>query len=395
MKKRIIAMTLALAMVFALAACANGGGDADTQPSPPADGGDSGITAEIPDPIDWRQAGGIGFVNDDVDHWARDPYHIIYFNFNPTGITGLIYDSLQQLQSVANFTIEHHTANNDSDMFINTLQTLLIREPDGIIIDITEELAVRTAEITAQFGVPAICLFNMAVDPHGHMIIPSIIMDQYANGETQLRHLKNVYRDFWGPDMNSEDIALLIVDFSINMNIHARGVGAARVFEQYFPGQPVFWADTAAGSLSAEEGFSVTNAMLAANPDVEYWFIIGTVEDVALGAARAVDAFELGDRALITSSGATILPGEWDAGYDGPWIANYAVPGFLYAGVALFGLLALIDGRATTETLWEESFLPGDRAARFVLASDMMTRANYVEFIGNFMRAFGVDPDAA
>jgi hypothetical protein len=98
------------------------------------------------------------------------------------------------------------------------------------------------------------------------------------------------------------------------------------------------------------------------------------------------------DRALITSSGTSILPVQWDEGWEGPWIANYAVPAFLFAGTALFGLFAMIDGRATMDTLWPETFLPGDRAARFTLSAHMMTRETYRDHIAGFMRAFGVEP---
>jgi len=397
--KKVVALVLAMAMMFAIVAC--GADTPATQPTPDTstvagtNDGNGGENVQV-DMIDagthipdWSDT--IGFVTDDVDHWAREEYHIVYFNFNPTGITGSITLALEQLAPIWNFRLTQLTANNDSDAFINNLQTILIGEPDGIIVDITEELAVRTADILDQFGVPAVTLFNKAMDFDGNIVIPSIIMDQYLNGQTQMDHLASVYRDFWG-DIDPSEIALLVVDFSSNINIHDRARGAMDRFEELFPGNQIFYGDTAADSLSSEAGFAVANAILSANPDVNYWFAVATVEDVALGSARAIEALGLDDRVLQTSSGAAILASQWDEGYEGAWIANYSIPPFLYAGVALFGLIAMMDGRADMQTLWPHMQLPNDRAARFVLGAGMMTRENYIDYIGDFMRDFGVEP---
>ena len=387
MKKRIIAVLVTVTLAFTMAAGLTG--CADAQPATPAPApADPPATAPAPAPT--PGGGTIGFVTDNVDHWARDPLHIVYFNFNPTGITGQITVALEQLAEVYNFRLTQQTANNDSDAFINGLQTILIAgDADGLIVDITEELATRTADILQEFGVPAVCLFNAAVDVHGNMVIPSVNSDQFGNGQTQLTHLADYYRNYWG-DIDSSQIALLVVDHSLNLNLHERYQGARATFEERFPGQQVFHGDTLV--TSADDAFNVVNSVMAANPQIEYWFVVATLEDLGLGATRAVEALGLDDRVLITSSGASILPAQWDEGWEGPWIANYSVPPFMFAGTALFGLFAMIDGRATMETLWPDTFLPGDRAARFTLSAHMMTRDTYQDHIANFMRQFGVEP---
>jgi ABC-type sugar transport system substrate-binding protein len=385
MKKRIVAtllvVALALTMAVGLVGCDN---DSQSGTTPPASSPPAGSQAPPPG------GGTVGYVTDDVDHWARDEYHIVYFNFNPTGITGQITVALEQLSAVYNFRLTQQTANNDSDAFINGLQTILIAGgADGLIVDITEELATRTAALLQEFGVPAVCLFNVAADVNGHMVIPSVNSDQFGNGRTQLTHLANHYQDFWG-DIDSSEIALLVVDYSRNLNLHERYLGARTTFESLFPGQTVFHGDTLA--TSSEDAFNVVNSIISANPQIPYWFVVATLEDLGLGSARAVEALGLEDRVLITSSGASILPSQWDEGWEGPWIANYSVPPFMFAGTALFGLLAMVDGRAAMDTLWSDTFLPGDRAARFTLSAHMMTRETYKEHIANFMRQFGIEP---
>ena len=402
--KKALAVLLVLAMAFTLFACAadNGGGDG-AQPPPaqaPAAQAPAAQAPGVGDPqlvvADHVPEGGdtIGFVTDDVDHWARPEYHIVYFNFNPTGVTGQIALALEQLGEVWNFRVTQLTANNDSDAFITTLQTILIGgDIDGLIVDITDELATRASEILRDFGIPAVSVFNAAADFDGNMLIPSVIMDQFLNGWTQVNHTYSVHRDIWG-DVDGSEIALLVVDHSTNMALHQRYLGARAAFLEFFPNNAhlIFYGDTGAEGLGAESGFAHANAILSANPQIQHWFAVGTVEDNALGMARAIEALGMDDRVLLTSSGAGILPSQWDEGYVGAWIANYSIPPFLYSGVAIFGLIAMIDGRATMDTLWPDMFLPGDLAARFVLEAEMMTRENYVEYIANFMRQFGVDP---
>jgi len=391
--KKFIALILVLAMSLALVACGGSstGKEPTTTGSPsPSANETPSQPAETPSGSEKPSTGSVGYVTDDVDHWARDPYHIVYYNYAPSNVTFQITDALEKLGEVYNFTVEQLSANGDSDAYVNNLHTILLKEPDGLIIDISQELASRVSEICTEYDVPVICVFNKAEDVNGCLLIPSVIMDQEYNGRTQMEFLNSVYKDYLG-DIDRSKIALLVMDWSSNMDLNQRGVGAKKRFEELFPGNKFFYGDTASDSLSAEAGFNISNSILSANPDVEYWFIVSTVEDVALGTARAVEALGLTDRVLITSSGAAILPGEWDAGYNGCWIANYAVPPFMYAGVAVFGLFALIDGRATIETLWPEYHQEGDKAARYMANAEMMTRDNYKEYLSNIARSFGVE----
>lgn len=393
--KKILAILLALVMVFALVACNSN--TSSTSPStssspsaPPAT--ENKPPETLPPEAEPVPSGEdtIGFVTDNIDHWARDAYDIVYYNYNVTNLTAQTTDALNLLGAKYNFTVEQLTANGDADAYINNLQTILLKGPDGLLVDISQELAPRVSEILDEYGIPAVCLFNKAVDVDGVELIPSVIMDQFYNGERQLEHLNSVYKDYWG-DIDRAEIALLILDWSTNMDINMRAQGAESKWKELFGDQTFYYGDTAAESLSAEAGYNVANSLLAAHPEVKYWFVVGTVEDITLGAGRAIEALGKQDNVLMTASGAAILPGEWDAGYDGCWIANYAVSPFLYSGTGTFGLLAMIDGRATKETLWPDQFLPGDKAPRFMLKANMMTRENYKNYLGDIVKSFGVE----
>jgi len=401
--KKIVAMLLVLAVALALVACAGDDGGNNTNPTPtpppttpaptPGTAADGNTPPDLP-PVGEHVPEGdntIGFVTDNVDHWDRPSYHIVYYNFEITALTAQITDAYTRLGEVYNFTVEQLTANGDPDLYITNLHTILLRGPDGVVVDMRQELAPRVAQVLSEYDVPAVCLFNKTTDANDVNLIPTVIMDQFYNGGRQLEFLDSIYTQYWG-NIDKSEIRLLILDWSTNMDINMRAQGAEAKWKELYGNQEFIYGDTAPIGLSSEAGYDVVNSILAANPDVQYWFIVGTLEDIVLGGSRAVEALGKEDTVLMTGSGASILPGEWDAGYDGVWIANYAIPPFLYAGTGLFGLLAMIDGRADTGTLWPDYFLSQDKAARFMLGADMMTRANYVEYIANILRSFGVEP---
>jgi len=405
--KKTLAILLVLVMVFSLVSCASNKGpengdpvNANTtassqpeqsnqpvQPSQPEQSNQPVTSGQPSNPA----AATVGFPTDDVDHWARDPYHIVYFNFRPSNITQQFTISLEKMGEVYNYTLEQLTANNDSDMFINTLQTILNKRPDGVIVDITQELASRTATLCADYDVPVVCLMNTAVDANGVALIPSVVMDEIKTGNILVEIMAESYRDYWG-DIDTSEIGLLTLDWSANVSVNKRTIGAETKFNELFPGNPVFYADSTAGGMSVQSGFDLTNSILSTNPDVKYWFITAAIEDIGLGGLRAAQGLDMEDRILMTGAGATILPAEWNEGYEGNWIAAYGAIPIMYAGNALCGLLALIDGRATTDTLWPEYIQQNHKAALFYVDGLLLTRDTYRKLLDDAMLYFGVEP---
>ena len=399
--KRIVAILLAVTMIFALAACSTGSDDkASTPPSqsatPPSTPSNSGPASSSSPPSEaptiadpFGGAGTVGFVTDEVDHWAREEYNIVYYNFQVTILTGGITDAFEKLGKAYNFKLEQLTANGNTDMYINILQTILLKEPDGIIVDVRPENAPRVSEILEDYAIPSVCLQNKPVDTTGTTLLPCVIMDQIHNGRRLVEYLDEVYTDYWG-DIDKSEIMLLILDWSTNVDINLRAQGAEQMWKELYGDQPFIYGDTASGGLNAESGYATGNSIIAANPEVKYWFIVGTTEDITLGCTRAVEALGKEDSTLIAATGVSTLPGEWDAGYDGCWIAIYYVPPAMYAGPAIFGLLAMIDGRATMDDLWSEYVLPGDKAPRLTIPADVVTRENYKSYNDEVMKGFGI-----
>jgi len=227
-------------------------------------------------------------------------------------------------------------------------------------------------------------------DADGHTLLPNVVMDQTYNGGRQIEFLKENYKNYWG-EIDESEIALMVITWTIGVDLNARGEGMRSKFEELFPGNPVYIGDSATESFSADGAYNLANAIMSAHPEVKYWFITTITEMFSQGAARVAETMMKEDCTLITSSGATTLPGEWDNGYDGIWIGNYAVSPYQYSLIGAFGLIAICDGRATMETLWEEYKRPGDLCANFDVKADIMTRANYKQYLGDIVRSFGLE----
>ena len=154
-------------------------------------------------------------------------------------------------------------------------------------------------------------------------------------------------------EVDSSEVGLLNLGWSTSPPFVERLDGSETAFKEYFPDGTVIEGDgVTVGSLDAETGYNLTSQFMTANPDIKYWIIFGCVEDYAQGAARYAETTSNPDNILITCSGSNILPLEFESGYEGSWKVCYAVSDISYAGPAAVGLIAIVDGRATEESLW-------------------------------------------
>ena len=406
--KKLCALILVLVFAFSLAACTTSGGgnspsastsaSTSTSPSAASPSAENSQPASTPSTSSGGTGGSgssggtVGYVTDDVDHWARDPYNFAFYTLAVSDMSALQLTAMRQAGDAYNFTVVDQYAGGDSDTYITNLQTLLLTKPDGLIIDVAPEYQLRVAEIITESGIPTVAIMDSVRDADGHTLLPNVVMDQTYNGGRQVEFLAENYKNYWG-DIDKSKIALMIITWTVGVDLNQRGEGMRSKFEELFPGNPVYVGDTATESFSADGAYNLANATLSAHPEVEYWFITTVTESFSQGAARVAETMMKEDCVLTTSSGSTTLPGEWDNGYDGIWIGNYAVSPYQYSLTGAFGLIAMCDGRATPETLWEEYKRPGDISANYEVKADIMTRANYKQYLGDIVRSFGLEYD--
>ncbi len=280
-----------------------------------------------------------------MDHFARDPYEFAYFYMSPLTLNQMHFLAMEKMQSVLNFTINQYNADSDGDKFINNMEVAAIQGADGFVIEPYADIAWRIYETAEELGVPYTCTVNAIYNEQGQNVVPVVVLDQYKNGQTQVNWISEHYKDYWG-EIDTSKIAAMFLKFTSNADLVTRSQGAIDRFKELYPNNTVFENDLVSRGFGMEYAYDEAAAMFSAHPEVEYWWVFGVVEDFGQGSSRAVEALGKEDSVLIVTSGANVLPLEWDAGYDGVWVTSYAVYNYNYTVPALCGLIALVDGRA-------------------------------------------------
>jgi hypothetical protein len=60
------------------------------------------------------------------------------------------------------------------------------------------------------------------------------------------------------------------------------------------------------------------------------------------------------------------LPAERNNGYQGSWVSASVISDYQYTIPAICGLIALMDGKATADTLWSSKRAAGDKVTFYI-----------------------------
>lgn len=136
--------------------------------------------------------------------------------------------------------------------------------------------------------------------------------------------------------------------------------------------------------VSIENGFSVaggkqmTETLMSANAEIENWFVVGLVDDWAVGATRAVESLSKEDTALVASIQADAFINEMQTASDNSsYVAACAVSTAEFTGYMAANLVAILEGRVTAETVWPEWVRLGDSYPCIDVPGTMVTKDTY------------------
>ena len=108
--------------------------------------------------------------------------------------------------------------------------------------------------------------------------------------------------------------------------------------------------------------------------------VFGSIEDFAAGSARALEELGKKGSAVVTSCAVTTLMSQWASGYEGVWVGGVDTPPIQWADATINGLLAIIDGTATPETLWENLREAGQTYTVIKLPYTVVEKDFYVDY---------------
>ena len=390
--KKIISVVLALFLAFSLFACSNNATEPSAAPEessavPSAEASapeesaapeesQAPETETAVDPSENEDEIGFFYAQDPT---SRETYDIVFAYPRPMQLMQNITTVLEELAPKLNYNISTTTGDNDIDVYIQNLEILATQGTDGFINVIDPTSSARIIEVLDELGIPYVGLLNTVKDEDGHALVPMVALDGVAAGATQVQWMYDNYKNYWG-DIDTSKIALIATTFSPNSDFQDRHDGAVAKFQELFPDSQVFTADGIVGTLNTETGYDMISPIFTANSDVEYWFVISCLEQYAQGAARAAENLDIEDKVLASCVGSDILSSEWEAGYEGCWVTCLAVSDYLYTVPTICGLISLIDGTSTPESLWTQKRAEGDAYTIYYIGNEMVTKDTYQDY---------------
>lgn len=405
--KKIVAVTLALLMAVSLLACGAGeqsqsqagaspsSAAPSASPSPsaasspadaaPAASTGSGIIADTP-------MDEIGFYDPEFDYFAGERYKVQYMSTT----TGILYETnngiYRNWAKLMNMEYgDMWCSNGDNDLFINAIGTFAEQGVDGLLLDPDLTIYPRIAEVCEEYKLqwmPCMGPPRDLNDPEMPLLHPTTGFDHYQMGVKQTEKLLDYAKNTWS-DFDLNNTGFIALDYSVSQPIHDREVGAREAWLAAGGSEANYMvADTATGSLDMDTSYQKVNALISTSShQYKYWLIAAHVDDLAQGAANAIDNLGLADVACVVAVGGPAAYAMWDKGQENAWKFVLATGNQLFGEPTMAALHAFMSGRATPDTIWpswvdvNDHGGPNHSYAKLLLPQYWVDKDNYQAYL--------------
>ena len=396
--KKVLAILLALTIAAALVACSSdsgsketsSGGNAADTPSAPAQNANSAAppASEAPGPASEPPVlGSAGYYTDDFDPFSREKYKIAFIDIFLTPFSEITCQIWNELGKYLNYEFTYFSANSDEDYFVSTIEDLARQGYNGLIFNGDATDCKRHQEVANEIGITWLPFLSTYVYEDGKPSHPSAILDGRAAGVTAADWAIDNYAVYNGSEPDWSNIGVITICLSVSLDMQTRADGFREQYSKRFPDYAAnnfFAADTLPGGpaawVSAQGAYDHIAPIVAAHPEFDGWVIFGAIENYASGAQTLLTEYELTATSIVVAIHASMMMDEYDQGIRTCWRASIVLPQQEWGAFIIHGLLAMIDGRATPETLWEDYKNPGDTYATVHLPYRIITYENYKEY---------------
>jgi ABC-type sugar transport system substrate-binding protein len=328
--------------------------------------------------------GTVGFYTDKVDYFVRPAYKIVFMNTMNSLMGSNFIQAFTSWGKRLNYELTPYCSNGDIDGYVNTIDVYAQQGFDGFIFDISTEYQARVLEVANELKLnwmPGMTPFR---DEDKKLTHPDIVFDTWSLGQQMGEWLVKDAQKRWA-DFSEQNGGFIGVTYSDIFEFRDELNGAVDwVKTNGFPvlaGDHYYLADCITGQINAQTAFDKVAAIISAHPEIKYWLICANCDDFGEGASRAADAVEKTDSTTVIVDGGETLFAQWDSGYNGCWRAADYVAQMIYVEGKACGLVALIDGRATPETLWQNQVETGGRYGCIKVPTVIVTKDNYTEYL--------------
>lgn len=361
--KKVLAIILVLLIALSLFACNKESAappseaPSDTSAAPPPASSNTPATPSEGPTVN-PEGGEIGMYDPNYDYNANPKYKVQYVVLATQGLYEAFSDAFAHWASVMNLEyLGMQEYGGDKDAYLSNLPTLA-RAADGLLVDPDSQMYTRVAEILNEEGCPWMGCMAAPRDYEAEgmpLIHPFVGFDNYQVGTIFPPKLLE-YKDKLWPDVPIEDFGFITVDFSVAFPLKQREMGAYDTLKQIAPDMlDRYWvADTSINTFDVDTSSQVVSTILAQQPDIEYWLVFAEVDDMAKGAAAALDTMGYTDNSVVMTFGGTGLQIQWDEGRQDAWRAACYLPQTIYAEPIIGALYAFMNGDATPDDIWPD-----------------------------------------
>jgi ABC-type sugar transport system substrate-binding protein len=388
--KRIPAILLTVILAFTLIACNSG--NTGTSPSTAPSAAPSSAAPLSPSPSaapspSPSEKDTVGFITDKADHWNRKPYKIASMALNTASTyTQMINDNFTKWGTVFNYETVIYNANMDYDGYINQIQVYADQHFDALLTGMDIALVPRIYELTQELKMPVVGMPTAFTDLDGHIIWPSVQQDDNGNSSMGMQWLNDNYKNYWKDPLDATKLGLIVITFSPVSGINDRVPGFENTFKKLFPdaAKNYYLCDliTNSNGFSNQVANEMTSATISAHTEVTKWFIATCVDDWAVGAERAVESLGKNADVLIVSDQADAFINEMSSGpANTSYVAGCAISTTELTGYCAANLAAILEGRATAETIWPEYIKAGDKYPCVFVKGTIITKDTYKDWV--------------
>lgn len=299
-----------------------------------------------------------------------------------------IQAALEEMGKENNFTLVTADANRDINEQLSQIDTAINQKIDGAVLFVVDEgSATAAVEKFTEAGIPVIGETLKLKDGQGKNVAPYVELNATSVGEKCGKWVVDNYKSC-GADFSD----LSKVGFIANTNSKYQSdlnriKGFQDTFLAAFPDLPesnMFVADCAAeASLNdnTEASYNQVSAVLASNPDIKYWVIMGSVDSYAMGACRAVEAAGLEDNTILVSSGGELAVQEWANGAAKAWRATCYYSAKDFAKAITEGLMQQLREGVDAKDLYPEFKTEGQDYASVEISGNICTPQDYTQYV--------------
>jgi ABC-type sugar transport system substrate-binding protein len=370
--KKILALVLALMMVFTLAACGGEGtsttptsqptaapaqpGGSDTQPAA------TGKAYPNCNPDGSINLDTIAHYDAEYDYTKNPKFKVAYLVQQSGPLYQQSADAYEHWAPLFNMEWAGFiSANGDSDMFLTNLQTAIDQGVRGFILDPDGTLFPSVLAKLSQY--PDVFWMSQMSPPRdgeagdgiplgGNMINNYVGFDNVEAGRQVTRRLVQWKNETY-PDVPWSEVGFLMMDYTVSPPLDERRIGSLEVFlEAGGLEENFFVADTVSTGMTMQGGKDAAGPIVSSNSKIKYWLCNGLFDDMAQAAASIFDQQGLTDTSCVCVFGGSALQMQWDAGQQDAFRYAVFTAQNLYAEPIIGAVYAFLNGWATPDNIW-------------------------------------------